>query len=180
MVQHQTSQLAKAAPAGVVLRGDGAAAPAFCRRAALHWGNAMGSVRCSAGQPRANSRPAQGGRGAVGRALCFRNRALRPGFTLGLLRGVMAGPVANGTDVMRDLAGSGDAFMGGAGASAMGVLIRSTRAVGRASPTQWGTPAPEPCENELPAHAPNSFDRRDECLCLHVRTAGRGHQKLRH
>lgn len=179
MVTNQTSHPAKAAPAGVGLRSGGAVDPAFCRRMALHRLGIVGSVRCSAGRPGSGPRFAQGGKGAVGRALCLRHRAMRPNPALGLLRGAWVGRVADGTETMRDLAGSGDTFVGGAGASAMGVLIRSTRVGGRASPTQWGTPTPEPCDNELPSHAPNSLVCPALCFRLHARSAGRGDKKLR-
>lgn len=179
MVNHQTSYRAKAAPAGVVLRVDGAAVPAFCRRTALHWLGGIGSVRCSMGQPQPAPRPASGGRGAVGRALCFRNRALWPSVGPGLLRGVTLASLAVGTDVNRGLTGSEDALVAGAGASAIGVLIRSRRADLRASPTQRGRPAPVPCDCELPSHAPNSFDRPLLRFRLYACPAGRGDEKLR-
>jgi hypothetical protein len=180
MVNHQTSHPANAAPAGVVLRGGGAAVPAFCRRTALHLGRDTSLVRCSMRRPGFNARFATGGRGAVGRALCFRNRALRPSVAPGLLRGVTLASLAAGTDVNRGLAGSEIALMVGAGASAVEVLIRSKRAHFRASPTQRGLPPPAPCDCELPSHAPNSIDCLFPCDRLYACAASRGDEKLRH
>ena len=179
MVNGQTSHPAKVAPAGVDLRCGGAVVPAFCRRMALQLIESHGIVRCCTVPPIPNQRLVSGGRGAVGRALCFRNRAMRPCFAPGLLRGATAGDMVNGTDVNRGLPGSGDALGVGAGASAIRVLIRSKRAPLRASPTQRGRPAPAPCDNELPSHAPNPFDRPILCLRLYARSAGRGDEELR-
>lgn len=179
MVNHQTPHLANAAPAGVVLRGGGAAVPAFCRRTALQMAGNMGLVRTSTGRPGFDTRFATGGRGAVGRALCFRNRALRPSVAPGLLRGVTLASLAAGTDVNRGLTGSGCALMVGAGASVVEVLIRSKRAHLRASPTQRGLPPPAPCDCELPSHAPNSIDCPFPCDRLYACTTGRGYEKLR-
>ena len=180
MVNNLTSYLAKAAPAGVDLRNGGAAVPAFCRRMAPHQVRITGSVLALGTQrPVSDQRLVTGGRGAVGRAFCLRNRAMRPGFDPGLLRGHGLGVMADGTDVKRVLAGSDHALVADAGTSAAEVLARSKRAAFRASPTQWGAPAPEPCENELPSHDQISFDCPFLSQRLHARTASRGDKKLR-
>ena len=180
MVNKLTSYLANAAPAGVVLWIGGAAVPAFCRRMALHKADVTAAVLALGTQrPVWDQRLVTGGRGAVGRALCLRNRAMRPCLAPGLLRANGLERMADGTDVNRVLAGSEDALVADAGASAAGGLARSTRPAFRASPTQWGAPAPEPCENELPSHDQISFDCPFVSQRLYARTAGRGDKKLR-
>ena len=96
----------------------------------------------------------QGGRGAVGCALCLPNRACRPSVTVGLLRRVVVGRISDGAVELRAYARSNISWATGAGASVAQGLIGVLRASRHASPTVRGLILPlNPVRNGLPAHA---------------------------
>ncbi len=173
------------AAASAPLLGVLSAAPqktpsAICRRlgvlgalsqfpAPLH--GAVGSDAVKAG--------VQGGRGAVGCALCLPNRACRPAITVGLLRRVVVGMISDGAVELRALARSNISWATGAGASVVQGLIGVWRASRFASPTDRGRILPlNPVRNGLPANAFYFIMRRLRDSGLFTRAHGSGFKKL--
>lgn len=153
--------------------------PAICRRLAA-W-KAQGRVvtpNLGRNGILTNGKHISSGRGAAGRVLCLSVRAPRSDGKSALLR-TSSGRSSVGADKRQAMVRPCKDWGGVAGATALQGMANLWHASFRASQFEGGSHLPpQPCMNELPAHAPNSFDRSLRPDRLYACTDRSGFQKL--